>query len=78
MITLLATIFLAMSAYGVIVGHYGPALISLCMVGFVIWGARQLAKRDAEFYASQASAVKVPTTLEAMDRQEVESSGSRF
>jgi len=78
MINLLATIFLAMSAYGVIVGHYGPALISLGMVGFVFWGARQLAKRDAEFYASQASAVKVPTTLEAMDRQEVESSGSRF
>ena len=78
MIALLATIFLTMFVYGVVVGHYGPALLSLGMVVFVIWGARQLAKRDTEVYASQASAVKIPDTLEVMDKQEVESSGSRF
>jgi len=74
----LAGIFLALFMYGVIVGHYGAAIISLGMVAFVFWGARQLVKRDAEFYASPASAKTIPDTLEAMDKQEVESSGSRF
>jgi hypothetical protein len=78
MIALLASIFLTISVYGVVVGHFGGALISLGMAVFVIWGARQLDKRDAEFYASPASAKTIPDTLEAMAKQEVESSSSRF
>lgn len=78
MIKHLAAIFLALFMYGVIVGHYGGAIISLGTAVFVLWGARQLAKRDAEFYASPASAKTIPDTLEAMAKQEVESSSSRF
>jgi Zn-dependent protease with chaperone function len=74
----LVAIFVALTIYGVVAGHYGAAIISLGMVAFVFWGARQLVKRDAEFYASPASAKTIPDTLEAMDKQEVESSGSRF
>lgn len=78
MIALLTTIFLTMFVYGLLVGYYGAALISLGMVGVLIYGARQLAKRDAEFFASAASARPIPSTMEAMDKQEVESSSSRF
>lgn len=78
MIKHLVGIFLALFMYGMLTDHKGGALISLGMAVFVLWGARQLAKRDAEFYASPASAETIPDTLEAMRQQEVESSSSRF
>ena len=78
MINNLICIFIAMAAYGFIVGMHGAALLSAGMIVVLVIGRRELAKRDAEFYASPASAKTIPDTLEAMDKQEVESSGSRF
>lgn len=78
MIKPLAYVFLAMFVYGLVVGNSAAALISLGMVAFLIYGARQLDKRDAEFLASAASAKTIPDTQQAMADQEVESSGSRF
>lgn len=73
-----ALLFVAMAAYGFYTNHIGGALISVFMSGFVVYGARQLDKRDAEFYATPAGAKQVADTLELMRQQGCECTGSRF
>jgi hypothetical protein len=74
---ILIGIFVCMFVYGVYVSHLGPAFIALGMVAFLIYGEKQLNKRDAEFYASPAGAKQIAKTAELLDRHMCECMSSR-
>lgn len=74
----LAAIFVALTIYGVLIGHYGGALLSAGMIALVYYGARQLDKRDAEYDADPAHAKVPPDTTELLAVKELETGGSRF
>jgi hypothetical protein len=78
MIRFLFWLFLSMFVYGCFTGLYGAGLLSLGMCFLVLFGERQLAKRDEEFYNDPANADSELDTLIALEEAEVESSGSRF
>ncbi len=77
---LLAAIFVLMAVWGFAIGHNGGAIMSLFMVGFTVYGAKQLRKRDIEFYMHPRSAQPVPNadTLEALREQGAEAARSTF
>ncbi len=75
---LLLVIFLCMAIYGFTIKKPGAASLSLGMVVFVAYGARELRKRDIEFYLSPRSARLIPTTLERLHEQGAEGTRSRF
>lgn len=74
----LAAVFVCMAVYGFASGHAGGALLALLMVPLSIYGARELNKRDAEFYSSPRSAQVVPDTLELLREQGSEGTRSTF
>lgn len=61
-----ALVFVCLAIYGLFTGHFGGALFSVGMGIFVIYGSRQLNKRDVEFYESPASA-DVPANTDSVD-----------
>lgn len=69
----LAFIFMAMSLYGFCTGYIGAALMSAFMVAFVLYGERQLDKRDADFFADPRSA-QVPDKdiIDLLERHKTE------
>lgn len=56
MISFLALVFLGMFVYGIVVGLYGAAILSLIMCAFTIFAGKQLRKRDIEYYTHPRSA----------------------
>ena len=71
---LLGFVFAAFFMYGIMTGHTGGALIALGMVVFTAYGAKQLRKRDVEFYLSPRSAQPIPNTdpVDALTVQDTE------
>lgn len=74
----MGSVFIGMFFYGVVTSNLGGALFAIVLLIFTIYGSRQLDKRDAEFYASPKSAVKEPSTLEELKKEDCESSASKF
>jgi len=74
----LVAIFVALTIYGVVAGKYGGAMLSAGMALLVVYGARQLAKRDAEYDLDPANAKVPPDTIELLTVKELEAGGSRF
>lgn len=74
----LIVIFLAMAVVGLFGEHKGAGLLALGMAGLVVYGARQLDKRDAEWAADPRNAKLVPDTAQLLREQACECSGSRF
>lgn len=72
------SVFIGMFFYGLMTNHLGGAILAIVLLLFVIYGSRQLDKRDAEFYANPRSATKEPSTLDKLEKEDCESSGSRF
>ena len=74
----MGSVFTGMFFYGVVTSHLGGALLAIVLLIFVIYGCRQLDKRDEEFNANPASAIKPPSTLTKLDSEDCESSASKF
>jgi hypothetical protein len=72
----LVAIFVALTIYGVAANKLGGAMFSAGMALFVVYGARQLAKRDAEFAADPAHARVIPDTWDLLKEKEVEGGAS--
>ena len=67
-------VFLGMAIYGLVAHKYGPAMLSLAMAGFTLYGHRELRKRDIEFYLHPRSAKSVPSTEQLLDQYNCEAS----
>jgi len=70
----LSLIFIVMTFYGMYIGHYGGAMLSAAMAVFVIYGGKQLAKRDAEFLTR----ITAPDTLSLLEKQGCECSADKL
>jgi hypothetical protein len=71
-------VFVAMAIFGFATGHIGGALLAVLMSGFVIYSARELRKRDIEFYTHPRSAQPIPDPLEVLHEQGSEGTRSTF
>jgi hypothetical protein len=74
----LAIVFLCLAVYGGLTGNAGAGLLALLMSLLMVYGARQLRKRDVEYYTDPAHAKAEPDTLKVLAEQACECSGSRF
>lgn len=71
-------IFFCMFVYGVFTNHVGAGLLALFMSGFVVYGSRQLDKRDAEWEHDPRNTKSILNTLELLEQQGCEGSRSVF
>ena len=78
MIKSFAALFFFLFLYGCVSGHVGVGLISLAMVPFMLYGERELNKRDAEFEATPAAARLLPDTRQDLHEHECECIASRL
>lgn len=74
----LLAVFVSMALYGLVTDHKGAGLLALFMAGFVVYGERQLNKRDAEFAASPQSANVEPESVRSMHEHCCEAARSTF
>jgi hypothetical protein len=77
---LFALIFLALAVYGFVTDHNGGAILAMLMSGFMLYGERQLRKRDIEYYTDPRSArePKDADTLKLLEEQGSEGGRSEF
>ena len=76
---LLQLIFLGMFIYGVVVGIYGAALLSLLMFVFNLWACRVFAAKDRAYAADPRNARALgPSTSDALAEHDCECMRSRF
>ena len=78
MIKSFAFLFAFLFLYGCLSGHVGAGLIALCMVPFMLYGERELNKRDAEFEASPQAARLPADTTQDLQQHECECIASRL
>lgn len=75
---ILAALFLALGMFGLYTAQYGAAAISFVLVPAVIYGCKELDKRDTEYYSSPDSAKQPVDTQQALSRSHSESSRTTF
>jgi len=76
---LLQLIFLGMFIYGVVVGIYGAALLSLLMFVFNLWACRVFAAKDRAYAADPRNARALgPSTSDALAEHDCECMRSKF
>jgi len=76
---LLQLIFLGMFIYGVVVGIYGAALLSLLMFVFTLWACRVFAAKDRAYAADPRNARALgPSTSDALAEHDCECMRSKF
>jgi hypothetical protein len=78
MIKSLAVVFFFGFIYGCIVHQFVGAALSLAMVALMLYGERQLRKRDAEYLAMPCSAKSPPDTRDILAMLGVEGSADRL
>lgn len=74
----LFVIFLCMGVYGLATEHKGAGLLAFAMAGLMVYGARELRKRDIEYYTDPRNAKVMPDTLDLLQSKGTEAGGSRF
>lgn len=70
----LGFVFVVMAVYGVAIGHYGGALIALCMIGLVFYADKVFKQQDAAWAADPRNAPNPRCTLRDLDDAGVECS----
>ena len=78
MIKSLAGIFFFLFLYGCLSGHVAVSLVALAMVPFILWGEKQLDKRDREWAALPSNAKPPPDTREILPELGTECSADRL
>jgi hypothetical protein len=71
-------IFAGLTAYGIWIGLYGAALLSLLMLGFVYYSEAMMHRQENNYRRSPRSAVTVPDTLDLLDHKACACSESSF
>jgi len=76
----LAAIFLGMGIYGLFIGKLGASIIAFFCVILMGYAEKKFAQNEREYLAHPHSAKPIQRvdSLEALDSQESEASGSRF